>query len=417
MIDSPDPVVGLAVALGAGLLIGFDRERRKGHGERRAAAGLRTFAIAAASGALAQMLSSQWLVPIGATFIAALGAISYWKTRSHDPGVTTELALLATYLIGALCMLLPAIGAACGAGLALLLAARRPLHRFATALLSEQELRDGILLAALALIVLPLIPSRPIPLLGGIDLRPLATLVLLIMAIQAAGHMTTRWLGTRGGVLASGFAAGFVSSTATIASFGTEARKNPANTPLLAGGASLSAVATWLEALVISATLSPGAGAALLPVAIAGAVGAAVAGLLPALVGARSVPPPPTPGSRSALRPREAFVVASTLALVALLVGNARRLFGEAGLMAGISLASIVDAHAPVASIASLHAADMLSGDSFVRHVLLAIGVNTLTRCAASAVFGGRAYALRVGLALVASLACACAAQFWLTKP
>jgi hypothetical protein len=36
---SPDAIVGLAVALGIGLLVGIERERRKGDGDRRAAAG------------------------------------------------------------------------------------------------------------------------------------------------------------------------------------------------------------------------------------------------------------------------------------------------------------------------------------------------------------------------------------------
>ena len=71
----PDTLVGLAVALGSGILIGIDRERRKGQGEQRAAAGLRTFAAAALAGALAHLLPAEGLVPIGAALVAALAAI------------------------------------------------------------------------------------------------------------------------------------------------------------------------------------------------------------------------------------------------------------------------------------------------------------------------------------------------------
>lgn len=45
------PFASWAVALGIGLLIGIERERRKGEGAKRAAAGLRTFAIASLLGA------------------------------------------------------------------------------------------------------------------------------------------------------------------------------------------------------------------------------------------------------------------------------------------------------------------------------------------------------------------------------
>ncbi|HEY9096852.1 MAG TPA: MgtC/SapB family protein, partial [Hydrogenophaga sp.] len=45
----------LAVALGCGLLIGIERERRKGDGPQRAFAGLRTFSLACVLGALAAL--------------------------------------------------------------------------------------------------------------------------------------------------------------------------------------------------------------------------------------------------------------------------------------------------------------------------------------------------------------------------
>jgi uncharacterized membrane protein (DUF4010 family) len=416
-MNLPSPsaaIVGLAVALGIGLVIGIERERRKGDGERRAAAGLRTFAIVALAGAIAQVLPVAALVPIGGALVAALAAMSHWKSRSPDPGMTTEIALFATYLIGVLCVLQPGLGAACGMGLALLLAARRRLHLFATQLLSEQELHDGVLLAALALIALPLIPSRPIEMLGGINPRPLASMVLLIMAMQAAGQAAVRWLGVRGGLLGAGFASGFVSSTATVASFGHRAREQPLHTGLLAGAAALSAVATWVLALAMAGALSPQAGAALLPVALAGAAGAVAVGLLPLLTSRDAVAVEPPATQRSALRPREALAVALALALVALLVGSAQRHFGEAGLQVGIALAALVDAHAPVASLASLHAAGTLQTDHFIRGVLVAVGTNTLTRCAVALGAGGKAYALRVGAALMASLGCACIAAIWL---
>ena len=48
-------LLGLAAALGGGLLIGIERERRKGTGPHRALAGVRTFTLAALAGAGAQL--------------------------------------------------------------------------------------------------------------------------------------------------------------------------------------------------------------------------------------------------------------------------------------------------------------------------------------------------------------------------
>ncbi|MCB4363576.1 MgtC/SapB family protein [Hydrogenophaga taeniospiralis] len=51
---------------GAGLLIGIERERRKGEGPGRALAGLRTFALVCVTGAAAALTQTSGLVVAGA---------------------------------------------------------------------------------------------------------------------------------------------------------------------------------------------------------------------------------------------------------------------------------------------------------------------------------------------------------------
>src|SRR5690348_3007514 len=111
---SPDGMLGFAVALGCGLLIGIERERRKGQGPRRALAGVRTFTLAALLGALATASTAPALVGAGAALVIALAAIGYFQDRrrgTRDPGVTTELALLLTYLLGVTAMEGPSLAA------------------------------------------------------------------------------------------------------------------------------------------------------------------------------------------------------------------------------------------------------------------------------------------------------------------
>lgn len=180
------PLIGLLVALGCGILVGLERERRKGEGDDRAAAGIRTFTVAAVSGAMAQGLGHPGLVVVGALLVLVLVGVAYHKSRSRDPGLTTELALFATYLIGVQAMLSPPLGAACGAGLAVLLAARQRLHWLATRWLSAEEWRDALMLAALGLVFLPLLPNTPQAWLGGINLRPLALAAAAVAAATLA---------------------------------------------------------------------------------------------------------------------------------------------------------------------------------------------------------------------------------------
>ena len=406
-------VVGLLLALGIGLLIGLDRERRKGEGPDRRAAGIRSFALVAVSGAVAQLLAEPGLVAVGGLLVAALAAISHFKSRSDDPGLTTELALFVTYLVGVLVATQPVLGTACGVALALLLNIRTRLHRFATQVLTEQELHDGLVLCAAALIVLPLIPDRALPWLGDINPRPLAAIAVLILALQAASHVAMRWLGARFGLVAAGFLAGFASSTAAIASLGGQVRQQPGRAAMLGTAAAASTVATWVVAMVMAGALSIDAGLALAPVLGAGLVCtlAACAGLLvwsraPAPADADSAPGQESPlGQGQAVRIREAIALASMLFVITLVVSYAQSAFGQTGLLVSAAVAGLADAHSPVASLTALFASGRLPRADLVLGVLLAITVNSGTRLVVALAAGGLVNGLRVGAALAVGLA------------
>jgi uncharacterized membrane protein (DUF4010 family) len=404
---SAEGVVGLAVALGCGLLVGLERERRKGSGPQREAAGIRTFAVVALTGALAQVLEVTGLVVAGALLVAALTALAYARSRSRDPGLTTEIALFATYLIGVQAPGQPALAAACGVALAVLLAARDRLHRLATVLLSEQELHDGLLLAALVLIALPLLPAGPQPWAAGLDIHRLLVLLVLILGVQAAGHVALRAFGARGGLPLAGFLSGFVSSTATVATLGRRARAEPALLGPFAAAAGLSGTATWVLAGLICAASAPQATPALLPMLAAGAVVPLAAAAWALRVPAATPPAQVLPPSARPLRPREALTVAALLAGVSAAVSLAQQGFGPAGLWSGAALAALGDAHAAVAALATLAGQDRLAAPDLALGVLVAIGVNTVMRVGVAQVAGGTAYALRVAVGLVPSLAVA----------
>ncbi|MDP1535289.1 MAG: MgtC/SapB family protein, partial [Rubrivivax sp.] len=233
----------LGVALGIGLLIGIERERRKGEGPARAIAGVRTFAVVSLLGAVSVMIGEAMLLAVAAAGLAVLIAIGYARTLKQDPGLTTEIALLLTLLLGALAMREPLLAAGLGAGVAILLAARDYMHHFVRRVLTAQELNDALVLAAATLVVLPLIPDRHIGPYNAINPHTAWTIVVLMLAIGAAGHVALRTLGPRYGLAAAGLASGFVSSTATIGSMGERASREPALLAPAVAGAVLSTVA------------------------------------------------------------------------------------------------------------------------------------------------------------------------------
>src|SRR5690606_41229867 len=76
--------------------------------------------------------------------------------------MTGEITLLLTALLGAMAPIRPALAAALAVVASILLQAKQPLHRLVRESIREGELRDALLLAAAALVVLPLLPDHPI---------------------------------------------------------------------------------------------------------------------------------------------------------------------------------------------------------------------------------------------------------------
>ena len=123
-------ILNLAVALGIGLLIGAERERRKGEGPSRSPAGIRTFTVASLAGVISFIVGGEVLLAVATAGVIILTAVAYWRAHEDDPGLTTEIALIVTALLGGLSMQQPALAAGLAVTVAVLLAARTRLHRF-----------------------------------------------------------------------------------------------------------------------------------------------------------------------------------------------------------------------------------------------------------------------------------------------
>jgi len=394
--------IGLAVALGCGLLIGVERERRKGQGRHRAFAGMRTFTLVALAGGLAQLVAAGWLVAAGALLVLSLAVIAYWRDQSDDPGVTTEVALFVTYMLGVVSIDHPQVAGSMGVVVTMLLAARASLHRFSTELLTEEELRSVLVLAGSALVVLPMIPDQPLPLLAQVNPRDLWRLTVTLMVLQALGHVGLRLVGARAGLVLSGFVSGFISSTATIAAMGARVRDEPGLTLPCVAAALASNVATVVLMMVVAFSASP----ALLPV-LAWPLGlAGLAALLAVGLSWRSG------GAASALlpEPTKVFRLGQTLTFAAALTGIAAlvgwlsdHLAPGAGGLA-VALAGFGDAHAASGAVFALFAAGKLQGDQTVLLMLLAMTTNSGSKVAAAFVAGGPAFGWRVAAGLVAMM-------------
>ena len=398
-----DPVIlSLAVALGIGLLIGTERERRKGEGPDRSPAGLRTFALASIIGAISFIVGGVSLLAVTMAGIFALTALAYWRGREDDPGLTTEIAFNATTLLGGLAMTRPGLAAGIAVSVTFLLSARSALHRFVRSVLSEDEVRDGLLFAAATLIVLPLMPDQAMGPFSALNPHSIWIIVILVMAIGAFGHIAVRLLGARFGLPIAGLASGFISSTATIGVMGARAVKAPYLLGPATAGAVLSTVATVIQlVLLLAATNMATLRALLAPLACAGAAALAYGSVFTIRALRDSSGEVDERGRAFSLK--TAFLFAAMLSGVLLASTALNEWFGATGLVVAAAVAGFVDTHSAAISVATLVGAGKMTATDAALPILIALSTNTITKVVICIFAGGAGFVLRVipGLVLV----------------
>ena len=405
------PWINFAIAIGIGLMIGLERERSKGLGSTRRPAGIRTFSLASLMGAIAVHLGGVSLLALMLAGLMVLVALSYPQSHQDDPGLTTEIGLIVTPLLGALAMTDTALAAGIGAAVAVIFAAKAPLHGFVMRVLSGEEVTDALVFAVATLVIWPQLPDRFLGPFQALNPHSIWLLVILVMALGACGHVATRALGARFGLPVAGLASGFVSSTATISSMAGRAAKDP---PCIGGavaGAAFSTVATFVQMALILLTISRSTLVLIAPALAAGAIAAALYGLSFTF---RAGTPEPAADSE----PGRAFSFGTALGLAAMmavmlvLAAALRAWLGEAGVTVGAVVAGFIDPHSATVSIASLAASDKMAPREAVMPILAAMTSNTLAKLAMATGTGSRGFALRIAPGLLAPMAAAWAVAF-----
>lgn len=401
-----DPVIGVLVSLGVGILIGIERERRKGDADERAAAGVRSFTLAALLGTLARLFGGDAIFAATLLGTAALVTASYVRDRERDPGLTTEIALLVTVLLGGLALERPTLAGALGVVVAALLAIRTPLHRFIREALTREELRDALGLAIATFGIWPLLPTSAVGPFGALNLHAIWLVVILVMAIGAMGHIVVRIVGARLGIPLTGFFSGFISSTAAIAALANRAAHEPEQRDAAVAGAVLSSVATLMQLSVLLAAINPAILIALAPPLLGAGATAVVFGAYFLAIALK------TPGASSG-RSRGAFSVLGALTfgvlICVVLVTSAAfdAWFGSRGVLASTAIAGLVDVHAASISAATLAKTGALRAADAALAIVIGLSANTVSKIAMAFSAGGGAFATRVTAGLVLTAAAA----------
>jgi len=346
---------------------------------------------------------------VALVLVGGLAITSHLKTVAKDPGLTGEVALMATALLSALAQRDAITAAGLGVLVAALLLAKRPLHRLAREIISEHEMQDALLLAGAALVVLPLLPSTPVDPWGVLIPARLWRVVVLVMSVGMLGHVCLRAVGTRWGYAVAGFFSGFASFTAAVAGFGRRARRQPAELAQSVGAALLANLASlMLFAAVVGATSPVLLQHFAWPLLVGGlvlAMGGSL-GLVSRTVGSALAIEP----SARAFRLSHAVLLAGLIAVVLLLSAWLQQSYGETGALTAAMLVALAEIQSAAASLAQLFGTGNLSLEHARLGLVGLLAASALAKTAVAWAGGGRAYGLRVGaglcgMALAAGLA------------
>lgn len=262
-----------ATSLGVGLLIGLERERNPA-----AKAGLRTFGLTALLGSVAGLLAQRagaiWLLPVGLFVVGAMTVAAYLHDHeeSADPGTTTVVAIMLSYILGAMVWYGYSFAAVpLAIAVTSLLYFKAELRGFSERL-TRKDLVSILQFGVLSFIVLPLLPDRSMGPYAAFNPHQIWLMVVLISGLSLAGYVALRVVGQRYGAALVGFFGGLVSSTATTLLYSRQARDNDRFVPLAAVVVSLASLMVLVRLAVLSAVSAPGLIPTLLPVLAGGFV-------------------------------------------------------------------------------------------------------------------------------------------------
>lgn len=407
---------GFLIALGAGALIGLQRQQSRSEEQGPGVAGVRTFPLIALAGALTAFIAhtmGMWPLLGAMAMIGVFLAVSQYEEwrRSADPGITTQVAALITFLLGVLALApgipLPAgdryllIVASAGVVMALL-SFKEPLHQ-AVARITDDDLYATAKFMVLAVVVLPLLPNRTYGPFNVLNPFNVAFMIVLIGGVSFLGYIAIRIVGPRHGLLATGVLGGLVSSTAVTVSLATRARESPSVCALAAVATLLASSTMFLRMLVVISVINP----QLLPslgwplgIMALGGYGTALTLYLKSQQTLHEAPPV---SYRNPLELGMALQFGLFYAVVIVAAKGAQIVLGDRGLYVSSVLAGTTDVDAITLSVARFHQ-EGLDTRTAATAITAAAMTNTIAKAALSAWFGGGRLAAHVALGLGVAL-------------
>ncbi len=261
-----DIVWKLLSALGVGLLIGTERGwygRKEDEGDR--VAGIRTFSLVGLLGGICASLipyAGEWVLGVAFISFTALVIASYIfeikMQGNEDIGITTEVALLLTFSLGAWAALgfqMEALGSA--VAVIALLSLKPVLHDWLQKI-DVEVIYAGIKLLIISVIMLPLLPNQGYGPWETLNPYWIWWMVVLISGLSFLGFILVKYVGEDKGILLTAVIGGLASSTAVTVSLAQFAKQKPQNTAkIFIAGVLLASSVMFLRVIIEVTVVHP----------------------------------------------------------------------------------------------------------------------------------------------------------------
>ena len=223
-------ILGVLISMGIGLIIGLEREYDKL--KDQGFAGIRTFPIVAILGFSLENLTdkfSVWILIIGlGAFILFLAFNHiYQKQEEYGKGLTTNLALIATFVLGIMVSAQYYRDAVATAVIIVTLLSLKTRFRTVISNITSEELFAFIKFSIISLLILPFLPNKvygPSALLNPFEI---GSIVVIVSFLNFIGYFLVKYVGSKKGILLTAILGGLISSTAVTWSYASRSEESP----------------------------------------------------------------------------------------------------------------------------------------------------------------------------------------------
>lgn len=401
----------IAIALGA--LIGFERafayrfDKSEPSGRQDMIAGVRTYSLISFAGCLASA-ADQWfsgILLMAFAGVLVLDAISYYISYSkhNEPGITTEISIIISFVIGAMAQKEMFVPAAFITMLTMLILHLKRFFTDATKRISSEDIGAVVKFGIITFVVLPIFDPGfsvtvrdlgvPIPgLTGRYDEMALITpynvwlMVTFISGIGFAGYIAIKFLGHRKGIGLTGILGGFVSSTATTLTFSKRSRQEAGFSDSFSLAVILACSVMFprvlMEVTVINSALLPKVSVTMGLMGAAGFIFCAVLWKKTGSSGSDEVP------LQNPFDISPAVKFGLLYAAIVLITRVTGELAGDGGVYIVSALSGITDVDAITLTMSQIARDDPAKADQAAVAITLAAFTNTIMKASMAAYFG-----------------------------